>query len=267
MKLFYLRLIVILGTILLTGCAGRNAAIVPDNAVSNPGLPDLTGTYSMNDEIYVNVLGKPEGKPITSGHPDYKPSWSADGKWIVFFRITGNNGPDISRWKTAICIVRPDGTDFCQLTSGKFTDYNPTWSREESNYIIINRYDNKLQRCHIYRTTPNSKPGDELLISDPEYSEFGCTCTRDGRIITTSGRGGTENSGPDSKGFYHPPFMYLLTASPGQIGKYEPMNFYYLLDALPSRLNLSPSETRITYEYDTSWEIFPIRGIRLLLQK
>lgn len=256
----------IFGIFLLTGCVSRNSTVIQENKISNIELPDLTGAYTMNDEIYVNVLGKPKVKPITTGHPDYKPSWSSDGKWIVFFRITGNNGPDISSWKTAVCIVSPDGTDFRQLTSGKFTDYNPTWSREGSNYIIINRYDNKLQRCYIYRTTPDSKPGDEVLLSDPAYSEFGCSFLKDGRMIVTSGRAEEKNYSylssfhPDKDGYYHPPFLYILTPDPGKIGKYEQLNFQYKLDALPSRLTLSSSETRIAYEYDQSWGNFSYEG-------
>ncbi len=242
-----------------------SAWIYPDGKESNTAMTNLSA-YTVNDSIYVNVLGSPEGKPVTSGYPDYKPSWSVDGKWIVFFRITGNNGPDISRWKTAICIVRPDGSELKQLTSGRFTDYNPTWSREGSNYIIINRYDLVKRRCYIYRTTTDSKPGDEILISDPEFSEFGNTCTRDGRIIVSSGRGYAKNvsymlfSMPGNDGFFRPPFVYFLTPEPGKTGTYEEIKFGYKLDALPSRLTLSKNEKYITYELDSSWGDFAYNG-------
>ncbi len=227
---------------------------------------NLRGAYTVNYEIYVNSLGNPEGKPVTSGFPDHKPSWSQDGKWIVFFRIAANNGMEIKKWKTAICVIKPDGSDLRTLTSGKFADFNPTWSREGSNFIIINRFDPEKNRNFIYRTAIDSHPGDEVLLSDPEYSEFGFSCLKDGRMIVSSGRGGGNNYSymfsfsPDNDGYYHPPFIYILTTEPGKIGKYERLNFQYKLDALPSRLTLSPGETRIAYEYDQSWGNFSYEG-------
>ncbi len=227
--------------------------------------------YTVNDEIYVNNLGSPEGSPITSGHPDYKPSWSADGKWIVFFRIMANPGWDISRWKTAIFIVKPDGSELRQLTSGKFTDYNPTWSREGSNFIIINRYEKSLNRCYIYRTTPDSKPGDEILISDPNYSEFGNTCSKDGRILVTSDRfrdkipGYVLSSSPVKEGYFEPPFVFIMTPDPGHAGRYEQIRFQHKLPALPSRVNLSESERLVAYEVDNSWGNFSYSGHPLVI--
>ncbi len=195
-----------------------------------------------------------------------KPSWSADGKWIVFFRLIANRDQEIKKWKTTICAVKPDGSDLRILTSGQFADFNPTWTREGLNYILINRYDPDKNRNYIYRTTVDSKPGEEILISDPAHSEFGFSGLKDGRIIVSSGRGGNKNysylfsTSPDEDGYYHPPFMYILTPEAGKIGKYDHLNFQYKLDALPSRLTLSPGEKRVTYEYDSSWGNFSYAG-------
>ena len=48
-----------------------------------PGI-DLSGVYTVNLEICVNTSNQPEGKPITSGYPDYKPSWSPDGSRLLY---------------------------------------------------------------------------------------------------------------------------------------------------------------------------------------
>ena len=40
-------------------------------------------------EIYVSEVGKPEGKPLTTGHTDFKPSWSKTGEMLVCFRRKG----------------------------------------------------------------------------------------------------------------------------------------------------------------------------------
>jgi hypothetical protein len=39
------------------------------------------------------MLGQPEGKPLTSGHWDFKPSWSKKGDMPVFFRRLGEAAP------------------------------------------------------------------------------------------------------------------------------------------------------------------------------
>ncbi len=46
----------------------------------------IRGSYFVNGEIHVNGYGTPEGKPLTSGHQDFKPSWSKTGDMLVFFR-------------------------------------------------------------------------------------------------------------------------------------------------------------------------------------
>ena len=43
-------------------------------------------SYFKNGEIHVNQLGQPDKKPLTSGHWDFKPSWSKTGDKLVFFR-------------------------------------------------------------------------------------------------------------------------------------------------------------------------------------
>ena len=44
--------------------------------------------YFKNGEIHVNVLGEPEGKPLTTGHWDFKPSWSKTGNKLVFSGVS-----------------------------------------------------------------------------------------------------------------------------------------------------------------------------------
>jgi hypothetical protein len=49
-------------------------SVTTSNAQDN-----FRSSYYKNGEIHVNVLGQPEGKPITEGHWDFKPSWSITG--------------------------------------------------------------------------------------------------------------------------------------------------------------------------------------------
>jgi len=68
-------------------------------------------SYYKDGEIHVNVLGTPEGEPLTKGHWDFKPSWSKTDDRLVFFRRLVNS-KDVSKWKTAMCIINVDGTGF-----------------------------------------------------------------------------------------------------------------------------------------------------------
>ncbi len=63
------------------------------------------GSYFVNGEIHVNTYGTPEGKPLTTGHDDFKPSWSKTGDMLVFFRRLKDD-PVVTNWKTAIHIIQ-----------------------------------------------------------------------------------------------------------------------------------------------------------------
>ncbi len=74
-------------------------------------------SYYKDGEIHVTDLGQPEGKAITTGHWDFKPSWSMTGDHLVFFRRLQND-PVVSNWITALCVINADGTGFHQLSDG-----------------------------------------------------------------------------------------------------------------------------------------------------
>ena len=120
----------VLATALLAGfgLAGLQSA-ASEQAAKGTGI---RGSYFMNGEIHVNEYGTPEGEPLTSGHQDFKPSWSKTGDMLVFFRRLKNDRV-VTNWKTAICIINVDGTGFHQLTDGTHTDFNQTWTRDGSN--------------------------------------------------------------------------------------------------------------------------------------
>ena len=99
-------------------------AVTPVLPVSGQSEPSISeghrSAYFKDGEIHVNVLGEPEGKPLTTGHWDFKPSWSKTGDKLVFFRRVQNH-PQVGMWKTAICIINADGTGFHQITDATQT--------------------------------------------------------------------------------------------------------------------------------------------------
>ena len=235
-----------------------------DNAAS---IKNISGAFTIDDEIYTGNPFLSSKLRITQNYPDYKPSWSPDGKWIVFFRIINNKNLAIPKWKTKICIVKPDGSGLRELTSGQYADYNPTWTRDGKNNIIINRYDPDKNRGYIYLSNIDAKPGEEKLISNPEYSEFGHCGLKDGRIIVATSQGSVLKyifSSSDN-GDYFPPFIRILSPSPGNTGSYELVHFDDKVLMLPNRVTLSPDEKHITFELDNSAGRFGYEGHPLVV--
>jgi|GEM_PF-324644 hypothetical protein len=221
---------------------------------TNLDLTDFHGAYTLNGSIYVNyvISGKAVEKKIAGGN-NMELSWSPDGNWILF-----SHTPDLmlDSTRSSIMIIHPDGTGFHELTTDKYNDFNPTWSRDGSNFIIFNRFDSAKWRWYIYRTQTNANPGDEIPISDLSHNESGFTCLRDGRIIVFSDRGAENiraylfSSSPETDGYYRPPYMFVLTPEPGKAGKYEQMRFREKLEGFPFHMTLSKDETRLSYELD-----------------
>ena len=142
--------------------------------------------YSSSVNLGVSIT-EPDGKvtKLTENKIDFKPSWSKEGDMITFFRSDRYFGP-FHVWKAAICVINADGSAFRQLTEGKYADFNPTWTRDGSKKVIFSRYARKGPRhCEVFITSPDAKPGDEQLISEPgfPYFEWAMSALADGRIF------------------------------------------------------------------------------------
>ncbi|MHC4890873.1 MAG: ankyrin repeat domain-containing protein, partial [Planctomycetota bacterium] len=143
------------------------------------------GSYFVNGEIHVNTYGTPEGKPLTTGHQDFKPSWSKTGNMLVFFRRLKNHRVTVM-WKTAICIINVDGTGFHQLTDGTHTDFNQTWTRDGTNTPIWNRKNPETGSFYVMKSKVGAKPGQEVALTDKSHHTWAYTCLKDGRILVQS---------------------------------------------------------------------------------
>jgi hypothetical protein len=194
------------------------------------------GSYYMNGEIHVNTYGTPEGKPLTKGRWDFKPSWSKTGDMLVFFRRLKND-PVVTNWKTAICIINVDGTGFHQLTDGTHTDFNQTWTRDGTNTPIWNRRHPDKVSFYVMASKVGNKPGQEVALTDKRYHTWAYTCLKDGRILVQSahpkhGRG-----------------YFLMTPNVDGEPKFERIDCKLAKAGLLDRVSVSPSETRVCFEY------------------
>src|SRR5210317_1741831 len=166
------------------------------------------GSYFMNGEIHVNIYGTPEGKPLTSGHQDFKPSWSKTGDMLVFFRRLKDD-PVVTNWKTAIHIINVDGTGLHALSNGTHTDFNQTWTRDGTNTPIWNRKHPEKVSFQVMASKVGNKPGQEVALTDKSYHTWAYSCLTDGRILVqcahpTQGRG-----------------YFLMTPDPGGEPRFE----------------------------------------------
>lgn len=197
--------------------------------------------YYKNGEIHVNILGTPEVKPITQGHWDFKPSWSKTGDKLVFFRRLVN-AKEVSNWKTAICIINVDGSQFHQLTDGAHTDFNQTWTRDGSNTPIWNRRTPGSERYRVFASKIRAKPGEEIALTPKKFNTWAFSCLKDGRILV--------RANPPKQG----PGYYLMSPNLKGIPKYERIQCELDKEGILARISLSVDEKRVCFEYQKGFK-------------
>jgi hypothetical protein len=197
--------------------------------------------YYKNGEIHVNILGTPEVKPITQGHWDFKPSWSKTGDKLVFFRRLVN-AKEVSNWKTAICIINVDGSEFHQLTDGAHTDFNQTWTRDGSNTPIWSRRTPDTQRYRVFASKIRAKPGEEIALTPEEFNTWAFSCLKDGRILV--------RANPPKQG----PGYYLMSPNLEGTPKYERIQCELDKGGILARISLSVDEKRVCFEYQKGFK-------------
>ncbi|MGA2497811.1 MAG: hypothetical protein ABSH20_08725 [Tepidisphaeraceae bacterium] len=209
----------------LIACAGE-AVLSPATRIS----------YFCNGEIHVGEVGMPEGKPITTGHMDFKPSWSKTGNMLVCFRRTKDD-PVTVNWKSAIFVINVDGTGFHQLSDGTRTDFNPTWTRDGFNTPIWNRKNEKTGGFHVMQSKVGNQPGQEVALTDERYHTWAHSCLTDGRILVNSA---------------HPTLgwgVFLITRRDDGKPLYESVQCELATKGQLHRASISPSEQKICFEF------------------
>lgn len=198
-------------------------------------------SYFCNGEIYVSEVGKPEGKPLTTGHMDYKPSWSKTGDMLVCFRRTKDD-PVTVNWKSAIFVINVDGTELHQLSDGNCTDFNPTWTRDGLNTPIWNRKNDKTGGFYVMQSKVGSRPGQEIVLTEKGHHTWAHSCLMDGRILVNAN---------------HPTLgwgVFLMTRREGAKPRYESIQSELGPKGQFHRVSVSPSEKKICFEFLTGFK-------------
>ena len=207
---------------------------------ANMASTGIRGSYFMNGEIHVNTYGTPEGKPLTSGHQDFKPSWSKTGDMLVFFRRLKND-PVVTNWKTAIHVINVDGTGLHPLSDGTHTDFNQTWTRNGTNTPIWNRRHPDKVSFQVMASKVGNKPGQEIALTDKRYHTWAYTCLMDGRILV-------QCAHPQQGHGY-----YLMTPNANGKPTFERIDCAMATRGILDRVSISPSEIRVCFEYQTGF--------------
>jgi hypothetical protein len=219
-------------------CAAGGCFLAPGISRGNDATSSVGRriSYFRNGEIHINEPGQTEGKPITSGHMDFKPSWSKTGDMLVCFRRTKDD-PVTANWKSAIFVVNIDGTGFHPLSDGTRTDFNPTWTRDGLNTPIWNRKNDRTGGYCIMQSTVGGKIGAELALTDDGFHNWAHSCLTDGRILV--------NAAHPSLGWG----VYLLTRRADAKPLYERVEWDLNQQGQMHRASVSPSEKRICFEF------------------
>ncbi len=224
----------------LTRAAQATAAVaaMPLWARADEDKPKPGGriSYYCNGEIHVNEVGKPEGTPLTTGHWDFKPSWSKTGDHLVFFRRYKDD-PVVTNWLSSICIINVDGTGFHELSDATVANFNPTWTRDGQNTPIWNRRNPKTGGFHVMSSKIGGKPGEEVALTDPSYHTWVYSSLTDGRLVVSC-------THPTQKWGY-----YLMTRRDSADPGYERITCELVPKGLLDRVSVSPSEKKVCFEF------------------
>lgn len=217
---------------------GTSALVSPQASQAGPAapVPGRRISYCRNGQIHVGEPGQPDGKPLTAGHMDFKPSWSKTGDMLVCFRRTKDD-PVTANWKSAIFIVHVDGTGFHALSDGTRTDFNPTWTRDGHNTPIWNRKNERTGGYCIMQSQVGGKPGAETPLTDERFHHWAHSCLTDGRILINAA---------------HPTLgwgVFLWTRRDEAKPHYERVEWELDSQGQMHRASISPSEKKICFEY------------------
>jgi hypothetical protein len=106
---------VLLSTRTVVGLGERQYAPAADTTTTTVRFAYMGG--SLSDGFNIAVQLDHDGTPLaltsdaSSSVSYWTPTWSSDGEWILYSRITGTTGADAQLWR-----VRPNGTDAEQLS-------------------------------------------------------------------------------------------------------------------------------------------------------
>lgn len=143
------------------------ASYAPDGKriVYQAALEDGTG------ELGVLELATKQTRAIRKSEVvDALPEWSPDGEWIVFQTRVGEN--------TEICLIKPDGSGFRNLTNHPAKDVTPSWSPDGKQIAFASNRGKSTQVFQLFVMNADGTNAHALeslgaMTAAPHWSHFG----------------------------------------------------------------------------------------------
>jgi TolB protein len=120
-------------------------------------VTDTTDNHATAEIYVVDADGKGKPTRLTNNNEEERaPSWSPDGKRIVFSCRRG--GPDLE-----ICVMNADGTGQVQLTENAIGDLTPSWS-PDGKKIVFHRRVGERGQFQLFLINPDGTEEKQLTF-------------------------------------------------------------------------------------------------------
>ena len=155
-------------------------------SIAFTGNREPPATGSGDSHVYVMKSDGSDVRQLTGGGVyDSNPSFSPDGRRIVFDRAVGGNRT------FDIYSVNVDGTGLRQLTKGPSSDYEPTFTPNGRRIVFVSNrdHDTRTDRSDIFAMRPDGSRM-RVLIDGPRNESEPDVSPNGRRIVYMSSRDG-----------------------------------------------------------------------------
>ena len=148
----------------------------------------FTSDRDGNDEIYVmDANGKNLRRLTNNRHADGSPSWSPDGKRIVFTSHRDEHAHIKHGWPTSeIYVMDADGGNQQRLTENHVHDLTPVWSPDSERIVFASDRDEPRPYCDIY--VMDADGSNIQRLTNHRFDERYPSWSPDGKRIVFSAR-------------------------------------------------------------------------------
>ena len=137
------------------------------------------GEFGLTSEIYVmDADGKNTRRLTNNRKSDSSPSWSPDGKWIIF--ASDRKGDDVNY---EIYVMDTDGGNQRRLTNNRVHDTSPSWSSDGKRIVFSSYRDGNAE---IY-VMDNDGENQQKLTNNPG-NDFGPAWFGPAFVVSPAGK-------------------------------------------------------------------------------